>query len=99
MGFKSGHYSVSVQQSGIFSPKRRTDAFTWPSTLRHFLKYLPNLLSPEQPLLLVLDVFSVGWAMQSPSEDAAEETLAKTTHNIPPLNIEGLTENKISVIE
>jgi len=40
---------------------RMTDAFTWPSPLRHFLKCLPNLSSREQPLLLILDVFSVGW--------------------------------------
>ena len=34
---------------------RRTDAFRWPSLLRHFFKCLPNLSPLEQPLLLALE--------------------------------------------
>ena len=33
----------------------RTDAFRWPSLLRHFFKCLPNLSPLEQPLLLALE--------------------------------------------
>jgi len=40
---------------------RKTDASTWPSLLRLFSKFLLHLSLPEQPLLPVLDVFSVGW--------------------------------------
>jgi len=53
----------------IVTKGRRTDAFTWPSPLRHFLKCLPNLSSREQPLLLALDVFSVGWVTQKTTHD------------------------------
>jgi len=38
----------------------KTDAFTWPSLLQHFSKCLLNLSTPEQPLLPLLDVFSMG---------------------------------------
>ena len=57
------------------------DAFMWPSLLRHYLKYLPNLSPLEQPLLLALDVFSVGWVKQRPSQGAAAEMLPKMTHD------------------
>jgi len=53
----------------------------WPSPLQHFLKCLLNLLVQEQPLLPVLDVFSVGWVRIRPSQGAAAEMLLKMTHN------------------
>ena len=81
---------------------RRKDDFTWPSSLRHFLKCLTNMSSWQQPLLHALDVFSLGWVIQRPSQGAAAQILPKTYapwHNIFQLNTEGLTENKISIIE
>jgi len=66
--------------------------FTWPSQLRHFLKCLPLLSSREQPLLLALAVFHVGGVKQRPGEDYPRS-------NILQLNTEGITEDKISVIE
>ena len=58
---------VKSESSKIFSSRvrvmgRKTDAFTWPSLLRYFLKSLPNLLPWEQPLLLALDMFIVEWS-------------------------------------
>ena len=71
--------------------------------LRHFLKCLPYLSSREEPLLLTLDVFCVGWVKQRTSQGTTTEMLPKMTHeprpNILQLHTEGLTENKISVIE
>jgi len=84
-----------IQCSVIQSLGRRTDAFTWPSVLWHFLKCLPNLSSREQPLLLALGVFSVEWVKQRLSQGTTDDP----QHNILQLNTEGLTENKISVIE
>jgi len=81
---------------------RRKDDFTWPSSLRHFLKCLPNMSSWQQPLLHALDLFSVGWVIQCPSQGAAAQILPKTYAPWPSifqLNTEGLIENKISVIE
>jgi len=60
---------------------RRTDAFPWPSLLRHLLKCLPNLSSWERPLLPMLNVFGVGWVIIRPSQDAPAEILAKMTHD------------------
>jgi len=73
----------------------RTDAFKWPSRgeegrclhvpplplLRHFLKCLPNLSPREQPVLLALDVFSVGRVIRRPSQGAETKMRPKTTHD------------------
>jgi len=48
--------------------------------VRPCLKWLPNLSLWEQPLLSVLDVFSVGWVGIRPSQGAAAEMLPKMTH-------------------
>jgi len=59
---------------------RMTDAFMWPSPLRHLFKCLLNLSLREQPLLPVLDVFSVGSVGIHPSHGAAAELLPEMTH-------------------
>jgi len=54
----------------------------------------------EQPLLPALDVFGMGWVIKRLSQGAAAEKLPKTQRpNILQLNTEGLTADKISVIE
>ena len=58
---------------------RTTDAFTWTSPLRHFLKFLPNLSIREQPLSPSLDVS--GWVIKRPSQGVAAEMLPKMTHD------------------
>ena len=79
---------------------RKTDAFTWPSLLRHFSKCLLNLSTWGQPLLPVLDVFGMGWVIKRPSQSAAAEMLPKDLWpNILQLTTEELTAVKISVIE
>ena len=40
-----------------------------------------NLSIREQPLLPVLDVFSMGWIIKRPSQGAAAEMLPKMTHD------------------
>jgi len=62
----------------IYIMGRKTDAFTWPSLLRHLSKWLLNLSTWEQPLLPVLDVFGMGWVIKRPSQGAAAEMLPKT---------------------
>ena len=74
----SGIFPTSFE---CFSPVklgRKTDAITWSSLLRHFLKCLLNLLTWEQSLLPVLDVFGMGWVIKRPSQGAAAEMLPKT---------------------
>jgi len=64
-----------------------------------FPEMLTNLSPREQALLPVLDVFSVGWVreLRRGSRDAASEDDPRP--NILQLNTEGMTANKISVIE
>jgi len=50
-------------------------------SLQHFLKCLQNLLFREQPLLPVLDAFSVGWVRKHSPHGAAAEILLKMTHD------------------
>jgi len=79
-----------------------TDAFKWPSLLRHFLKCLPNQSLREQPLPPVQDVFGMGWKVKrrfkgaAAGRDAAEDDRRP---RILQLSTKWLTPSTINVIE
>ena len=79
---------------------RMIDVFIWPSLSWHSLKCLLTLLLQEQPLLPMLDVFSVGWVEIRPSRHGSRNAVEDDPWlSIIQLNTQELTANKISIIE
>jgi len=74
------------------SPGRKTDAFTWPSLLRYFSKLESNRCYPYW--------MCSAWVGQTPFSGRGFRNAAEDVRpNILQLNNEGLTADKISVIE
>ena len=72
---------LHILSSGSYNKMGRQMTSCGPPRCSISWKCLLNLLVQEQPLLPVLDVFSVGWVRIRPSQGAAAEMLLKMTHN------------------